>query len=49
MKGQTLNEMLLEAFPELTEDFKAYVEWQDGIDTSAFLWSILCEYLPFKQ
>lgn len=37
MKEQTLNEMLLEAFPKLTEDFKTYVEWQDGIDTGAFL------------
>ena len=39
MKEQTLtlNKMLLEAFPELTKDFKAYVEWQDGIDTGAFL------------
>ncbi len=37
MKEQTLNEMLLEAFPELTEGFKTYVEWQDGIDTGAFL------------
>ena len=37
MKEKELNKMLLEAFPELDSDFKAYVSWQDGLDTGAFL------------
>lgn len=37
MTERELNTLLLEAFPELEEDFEEYTSWQDGIDTGCFL------------
>lgn len=32
-----LNELMLETFPELAEQFETYVSWQDGMETGCFL------------
>ena len=37
MNERQMNESLLVAFPELKDEFKTYVSWQDGMDTGAFL------------
>lgn len=37
MEARQLNELLLEAFPELKGEFDHYTSWQDGIDTGCFL------------
>lgn len=37
MKEQRMNAALLEAFPELKDEFNEYISWQDGLDTGAFL------------
>ena len=37
MEAQKLNIALLDAFPELKQEFDEYTSWQDGIDTGAFL------------
>ena len=37
MEEQKLNVALLNAFPELEQEFDEYTSWQDGIDTGAFL------------
>ena len=37
MNEKQMNEKMLEAFPELKEEFDKYVSWQDGMDTGAFL------------
>ncbi len=37
MEARQLNELLLEAFPELKGEFDQYTSWQDGIDTGCFL------------
>ena len=37
MNEKQMNEMLIEAFPELKTEFDEYVSWQDGMDTGAFL------------
>lgn len=37
MDTAQLNELLLEAFPELAEKFEDYTSWQDGMETGCFL------------
>lgn len=37
MNEKAMNELLLEAFPEIKDDFEKYVSWQDGVNTGAFL------------
>ena len=37
MDAAQLNKTLIDAFPELKEQFKEYVSWQDGMDTGYFL------------
>lgn len=37
MTERELNTLLLEAFPELKDDFEEYTSWQDGIDTGCFI------------
>ena len=37
MNATQLNELLLEAFPELAEKFEDYTSWQDGMETGCFL------------
>ena len=37
MEVRQLNELLLEAFPEVKGEFDRYTSWQDGIDTGCFL------------
>ena len=37
MEAQKLNIALLNAFPELKQEFEEYTSWQDRIDTGAFL------------
>lgn len=37
MKAKELNQLLLDAFPELKEKFEEETSWQDGIDTGSFI------------
>ncbi len=37
MEARQLNELMLEAFPELRGEFDQYTSWQDGVDTGCFL------------
>ena len=37
MKERQLNDLMLAAFPELTQAFGEYTSWQDGPDTGCFL------------
>ena len=37
MKERQLNDLMLEAFPELAQPFDEYASWQDGPDTGCFL------------
>jgi hypothetical protein len=37
MNETTLNELLLERFPELEQRFEEYTSWQDGMATGCFL------------
>lgn len=37
MDESRMNKLLIEAFPELKDEFENYVSLQDGIDTGAFL------------
>lgn len=37
MTESELNEVLLNEFPELSEEFDEYTSWQDGMDTGCFL------------
>ena len=37
MNEKELNTILLEAFPELREDFEEYTSWQDGLETGCFI------------
>ena len=37
MKERQLNDLMLAAFPELTQAFGEYTSWQDGPDTGRFL------------
>ncbi|MDO4501675.1 MAG: hypothetical protein Q4D06_00685 [Coriobacteriia bacterium] len=37
MNEKDLNLALLEAFPELADEFEDYTSWQDGLETGAFL------------
>ncbi|WP_322152338.1 hypothetical protein [Paratractidigestivibacter sp.] len=37
MRERQLNNLMLEAFPELTQAFDEYTSWQDGPDTGRFL------------
>ena len=37
MNTEQLNRLLLEAFPELADEFEEYTSWQDGMETGCFL------------
>ena len=37
MNVTELNQLLLDAFPELTEEFEEYTSWQDGMETGCFV------------
>lgn len=37
METRRLNELLLNAFPELKAEFDEYTSWQDGADTGCFI------------
>ena len=37
MNEKDMNELLLNAFPSLRDEFDGYTSWQDGIETGAFL------------
>ena len=37
MNTEQLNRLLLEAFPELADEFVEYTSWQDGMETGCFL------------
>ena len=37
MNTEQLNRLLLEAFPELADEFEEYTSWHDGMDTGCFL------------
>ena len=41
MNEKQINEKMLNAFPELKEEFDKYVSWQDGMATGAFLTNAL--------
>lgn len=37
MNATELNKLMLEEFPELSEEFDEYTTWQDGMDTGCFI------------
>jgi hypothetical protein len=37
MTASELNELMLDAFPELRSEFELYTSWQDGLETGCFL------------